>query len=170
MKYVEFEIQNYKGIQKTRIKLSKKRGLVYTLVGLNESGKTTLLESLNHFRPDIKGIHALAQKSINESSIEALVPKEKKDNFNGQISISARVAFEEGDIEKIVKDCRDRLDIDIQIESIPKDFKICRHHKFKNSAHESSTTIWDIVPKIKKGGPKILFKRMVRTGSKLLPR
>lgn len=60
MKYVEFEIQNYKGIQKTRIKLSKKRGLVYTLVGLNESGKTTLLESLNHFRPDIKGIHALA--------------------------------------------------------------------------------------------------------------
>lgn len=50
MKYMYFEIENFKGIGKIRIELDKSPEMdVYTLVGLNESGKTTILEAINFF-------------------------------------------------------------------------------------------------------------------------
>lgn len=50
MKHTFFEIQNFKGIEHLRLELTTKpQNNVFTLVGLNESGKTTILEALNFF-------------------------------------------------------------------------------------------------------------------------
>ena len=50
MKIKFFEIKNFKGIDEVRIDFeSHPQSNVYTLVGLNESGKTTFLEALNFF-------------------------------------------------------------------------------------------------------------------------
>ena len=55
MKYIKFIIENFKGVHRVEIdmgKLSSNSGI--TLVGLNESGKTTLLKAIesigNHCR------------------------------------------------------------------------------------------------------------------------
>ncbi|MBU4374660.1 MAG: AAA family ATPase, partial [Euryarchaeota archaeon] len=42
MKFTEFKIKNFKGIENITINLDKSPNAnIYTLVGLNESGKTT---------------------------------------------------------------------------------------------------------------------------------
>ena len=100
MKLTAFRIQNYKGINDTKISLSGNKGSIYTLVGLNESGKTTILEAINSFRHDVDGVHAIAQRAISTDPIEALVPKKKKDNFNDYISVSAGVRLDELEVSK----------------------------------------------------------------------
>ena len=50
MKFNKIEIKNYKGIEETVLELSNSpKGNVYTLVGINESGKTSILEAINSF-------------------------------------------------------------------------------------------------------------------------
>ncbi|GFO97543.1 hypothetical protein ig2599ANME_1747 [groundwater metagenome] len=52
MKFTEFKIKNFKGIEDITINLDKSPNAnIYTLVGLNESGKTTILEAINLFNP-----------------------------------------------------------------------------------------------------------------------
>jgi recombinational DNA repair ATPase RecF len=64
MKITDFQIQNFKGIKNAKLKLGKQTAPIHTLVGLNESGKTTILEAINAFRPDLDGMHVLAQKGL----------------------------------------------------------------------------------------------------------
>lgn len=56
MRFSKFEIVNFRGIKSAILDLSKVPSeAVNALVGLNESGKTTILEAINHFRsnPDL---------------------------------------------------------------------------------------------------------------------
>ena len=51
MKYTKFIIENYKGIPNVELDLTKKPNFnIFTLVGLNESGKTSLLEAIDLFK------------------------------------------------------------------------------------------------------------------------
>jgi AAA15 family ATPase/GTPase len=43
VRYTEFRFKNFKGIESMTLKLA---GPVTTLIGLNESGKTTILEAI----------------------------------------------------------------------------------------------------------------------------
>ena len=48
MNFLKFRIQNFKGIEDTTLNLNKVPSAnIFTLIGLNESGKTTVLEALN---------------------------------------------------------------------------------------------------------------------------
>lgn len=52
MRYTHFEIENFKGIASLRLDLdSAPLSNIHTLVGLNESGKTTVLEAMDYFTP-----------------------------------------------------------------------------------------------------------------------
>jgi predicted ATP-dependent endonuclease of OLD family len=56
MRFIGFEIENFKGIQKSSLDFSKvPHANIFTLVGLNESGKTTILEAINSFSPSQEG-------------------------------------------------------------------------------------------------------------------
>lgn len=49
-KIKSFYIENFKGIEATNISISDRIDTpIITLIGLNESGKTTVLEALSHF-------------------------------------------------------------------------------------------------------------------------
>ena len=53
MRYDSFRIQNFKGIKDTTVQLQSVAGAsVFAFVGLNESGKTTVLEAIHSFAPD----------------------------------------------------------------------------------------------------------------------
>ncbi|MBM0170454.1 ATP-binding protein [Altererythrobacter sp. C41] len=48
VRYLKFRIQNFKGIKDTEVDLRSSTGAnVFSLVGLNESGKTTILEAIH---------------------------------------------------------------------------------------------------------------------------
>ena len=150
MKIIAFRIKNYKGIKDTTISLKGNKGSIYTLVGLNESGKTTILEAINNFSHDVDGIHAIAQKSISTDPIEALVPKKKKDNFNGDIIVAAQVRFDENDIAELNECCKSKYDFQIDTDKLSEKFWVHRVHEFKNSAHTKTRSLWEVHPSIKK--------------------
>ena len=151
MKFKAFQIKNYKGINDTTLHLNGNKGSVYTLVGLNESGKTTILEAINNFRHDVDGIHAMAQKSIStDPTIGALVPKKKKDNFNEHISITAHVQMDEQEASSLAEHCESEYGFQIDISKFPLEFEVARKHIFEHSAHTESYTTWDFHPLVKK--------------------
>ena len=131
MKITRFHIQNYKGINDTYIPLTSRRGCIYTLVGLNESGKTTILEAINSFRHDVDGIHAIVQKTIPTDPIAALVPKKKKDNFNDDISVAATVHLDRWEIQQLAQRCRRNHGFQIDISRFPLEFQVERAHTLR---------------------------------------
>jgi hypothetical protein len=93
MKYTKFIIKNYKGIPSIELDLSKKPSLnIFTLVGLNESGKTSILEAIYLFQNDI----------LKEES-HTLIPKSRQYSFNETISIEAELELEDGELNSIKK-------------------------------------------------------------------
>ena len=46
MYFTKFHIENFKGIRSMDLDLSEPGAGIFTLIGLNESGKTTILEAL----------------------------------------------------------------------------------------------------------------------------
>lgn len=93
MIYKSFEIKNYKGVDGITIDFTNHR--IITLVGLNESGKTTVMEAINLF-------YASSQdKKMTREAINLIRPKGI--DFTGSIDISGKLVLEEDDIEKLKK-------------------------------------------------------------------
>jgi len=91
MYYKYFRIKNYKGIKEVVIDLSNNR--ILTLVGLNESGKTTILESIHWFYRFIKGYNP------SESELNSFRPKGIA--FTGDIEFTGCIFLENEDVEKL---------------------------------------------------------------------
>ena len=91
MLYQKFIIKNYKGIKEVNLDLRNSK--ILTLVGLNESGKTTILESINWLYKLIKGY------SPTEQEINLFRPKDIA--FTGIIEMGTSLILEDNDIEKI---------------------------------------------------------------------
>ena len=88
MIFTYFKIKNFKGIDEITIDLDKIPHLdIYTLVGLNESGKTTILEAINFFGYKQETLDPLELPRYSIDDVHDLIPISKRDNFNGQISI-----------------------------------------------------------------------------------
>ena len=79
MKYTKFTIKKFKGIDKLELDLTKyPNSKVFPLVGLNESGKTTILEAINFFQEDLDG----------EKEHE-IIHKRDKGVFSGDVEVEA---------------------------------------------------------------------------------
>lgn len=89
MKITKLHVSNYKGIVDLEIDFAKFSGSnVITLVGLNESGKTTILEAIKSV---ISGVH-----KSNQSS---LIPRKDQHNFNGEIHLEMSLSLDDTDKE-----------------------------------------------------------------------
>jgi len=91
MIYKSISIENLKGINKVKIDFTNNR--ILTLVGLNESGKTTILEGMHLFYRLIKG------EKFRDSDYNNIRPKGIA--FSGSISIIGALQFESEDIKKM---------------------------------------------------------------------
>ncbi len=93
MRYKQFEIKNFKGIKEITFPLDKtEEGKIFTLVGLNESGKTTILEAIS-----------LLNEDIEDSDKHKLIPKSESSSFSDEISIKATLELEDSDKKKFEK-------------------------------------------------------------------
>lgn len=102
MKFTYFKFRNFKGIESQTLDLSKNiDSRVFTLVGLNESGKTTVLEAINYFAYKPETLTALQLDNYDVEDIHNLIPINKRDNFNDSIDIETGIELEEDDITAI---------------------------------------------------------------------
>lgn len=91
MLYKNFKIQNFKGINEIEIDLENNR--IITLVGLNESGKTTIMEAIESFFLMIKGNNPEITK-LNEFRPKGI-------DFTGSIMVEGTLSFDNSDVKKI---------------------------------------------------------------------
>jgi predicted ATP-dependent endonuclease of OLD family len=148
MRYTCFNIQNFRGIISAHLPLSgKPDSRVHTLVGLNESGKTTILEAINHFSSNTETLDALDLKGYSITDPHTLIPISKRANFNDSVEISATLELDEQDEKGIAKQLRRKHDIRLT-EPIGQ-FTITRCVAFTNSRHneDNSRNTWYITVK-----------------------
>lgn len=146
MKYKKFEILNFKGIEKMTFDLSKGRGSdVYTLVGLNESGKTTILQALAFFYEKIMQSSANFDKydnSLHSSGIDKLtdlIPKNREADFSENVIIKATIEMAQADADKL-SELADRFKFKFK-KTYSMEFNISLVIKFRDSKLQSTVPI-----------------------------
>ena len=141
MRYKKFIIKNFKGINDLTIDLSKQpESHIYTFVGLNESGKTTILEAINTINT-----------GYNPLTSHRLIPKHLKANFNGNVSVKAYIEIDDTDNIKIGQKIEE-----LGYNGYKKinEFTIESTCSFKDSKYVKSISYWDFHPTVKKNNSK----------------
>lgn len=126
MQYKTLEIKNFKGIKEVEIDFSYNR--ILTLVGLNESGKTTILEAINLF------YSLLRSKELSPQELKDIRPKGI--DFTGSIILSGTLEFEDSDY-KLLDDFVNKREDAIKID-YPKEFSF--EYSFKYEVHSYMNT------------------------------
>jgi hypothetical protein len=130
MRYLYFDIRNFKGIEHVRLDLSKApQSRIHTLIGLNESGKTTILEAIDRWSYR-EALDALSVPGYAQQDVHDLIPISKRGNFNGKISITAGVALDGGDQSQIAKILRIEHGITLTAPISPFDNTVLRVRRF----------------------------------------
>jgi energy-coupling factor transporter ATP-binding protein EcfA2 len=102
MKFVKFKIKNFKGIEDVVFDLRKAPDAnIYTLVGLNESGKTTILEAINLFNSEEQDMSLLELPGSKVEDLTSLIPMSERVNFHGKIVIEVTLELSENELDKI---------------------------------------------------------------------
>ncbi len=139
MKYVKFIIKNFKGIKDLTIDLSQRPNTrVYTFVGLNESGKTTILEAINTINT-----------GYTEKEAHRLIPKHLKADFNGKVSVEAIVSVDTDDNNLLATKFKELGYVNYQPIT---EFSINVACNFEGSKFISGVNYWDFVPVVQKEG------------------
>lgn len=152
MKFKKIEIKNYKGIENATLELSNSpQGNVYTLVGINESGKTSLLEAINSFEYNSeKGSSAIS--NVVKPDLNQIIPIKDKANFNGNIELIITLQLDNEDNEAFKNWVRDNCNFDVS--NILNEISVTQQYTYKNSKFEDKTNSWDLCIKGKKVGSR----------------
>jgi AAA15 family ATPase/GTPase len=102
VEYEYFDIENFRGIQRLRIDLqASPKSRVFALVGLNESGKTTILEAINHFAYKIETLDPLQIPGYAIKDLHSLIPISQRANFNGHIKCRIGIRLDNRDVGEL---------------------------------------------------------------------
>jgi predicted ATPase len=149
--YRSFTVKNFKGIEETTIELSDRvRCPVITLIGLNESGKTTVLEAISHFVSEDKSVSDLFQGFHAKSSGTGLIPLHRKAAFSSAIEIIGVVQMDQDDVKK-AKDIAAAHKFVLNEELLAEPFPIHMEMKFEDSVFKSSVSYWHFRMVVKAG-------------------
>ena len=156
MDFLNFKISNFKGIENTTINLDSSSN-IYTLIGLNESGKTTVLEALNYWSYSQESkdtIECLGFQTIQDDY--ELIPIGETSNFSKNSSVAATLKLSKVDEFKIKKFAEDKCNF-ILTEPIG-EIEIKKSKTFENSKCIKTNNFWTInlVGKIKGRSRKII--------------
>lgn len=159
MQIAKFKIKNYKGIVDTEIALSDGTpGNIEMLIGLNESGKTTILEAISQFGTEIKEIAEIVRTVHKKSSLQDAIPKDKKAAFSGKISIQATLVIEPSDISYLKMQFEKHKNLILDETRVPKFITVERAYEFEDSQHKQASSIWHIEFFLKKN-KSVKFKK-----------
>lgn len=154
MKYKKFNIYNYKGIVETSIDIPLDGGGGIILMGLNESGKTTILEALYSFSPDQES-RAVLGDTVISSEPSGKIPRSKMFSFNDSIKIEAKLVYSEGEKDTILKKILKDIGLTVDKDSLSDDLTIINVANYNNSIFTKSVVNWYIGDlKVKSGSQK----------------
>jgi predicted ATPase len=144
MKIEKFEIKNFKGINEAEIRLADEvPGNVVTLIGLNESGKTTLLEAISNFISDDPLTSSLVKTVQRRPGLQDIIPKDKKAAFTGEISIAATIQVDDDSVDELAKFLLKKHQLILSKSKFDKTFEIMRKIVFEDSVYKEASHIWD---------------------------
>jgi predicted ATP-dependent endonuclease of OLD family len=104
MRYKSFRIQHFKGIKDTTIQFDGIAGAaVFAFVGLNESGKTTVLEAIHSFSPDTATSELIGGDEETGIPFKERVPRHLISTFSGDVSVTATISVTEQDKKNIAE-------------------------------------------------------------------
>lgn len=131
MRYISFRVKNFKGIKDTTVQLETVAGAsVFAFVGLNESGKTTILEAIHSFAPDEATSELLGGEDGLGVPIRERVPRHLFSEFSGDVSVTATLELTDEDKKKLADELRRTSDI--EINSFPSKVSLERHQRFRD--------------------------------------
>lgn len=143
MRYSKFEISHYKGVKDTVVidMAHLPSSKIYTLVGLNESGKTSILEAIE-----------LLQNDCQKGHEHEMIHVSQKGNYTGDVSVAAVLDLDEDDEQRIKSYCLRNFDFVLtdQISRVT----LRQVYHFASSAFKGRETIWDFRLIGKKKGSK----------------
>ena len=157
MKFTYFKFKNFKGIENQTLSLTNGSN-IFTLVGLNESGKTTILEAINFFSHKTETLDVLGLDSYSIDDIHNLIPINKRDNFNDSIIIEAGLELSPDDIKEIKKEIYNSNEI--VVSECSQTVSYTQTYHFKNSVHQPEKNLnqWSFWAKGKKKSAKKIRK------------
>lgn len=142
MKLIKIEAQNFKGIEHIELNLDNAPfNNVFTLVGINESGKTTILEAINSFEYNEEKNLSLISNAILPSK-EKIIPIKDKINFNGSIKIAFTLLLNENDKKELKEYLLKQFDFELleEIDVITTE----QIYNYKNSNYENTSYKWNM--------------------------
>lgn len=123
---------------------------VFAFVGLNESGKTTVLEAIHSFAPDEATSELLGGDEGLGVPFTQRVPRHLLSEFTGSVAVTATIAVSPEDRIQI----RNRLKkagIEVDLTTIPNEIKMERLQTFENGDFKNSFFSVLKYPRIKTG-------------------
>jgi len=146
----KFIIENFKGIETVEIDLERKStSPVLTLIGLNESGKTTILEALSHFITGDRSVSSLFDGSYAQATGLGLIPMHRKAAYTGKIQVGAELSLNAQDIEGLQTLVK-TFNLVLDPEPLKSPITATRIFSFEDSALKETTNIWSLPLMIKK--------------------
>lgn len=139
MRYKSFRIRNFKGIKDATISLDNLTGAsVFALVGLNESGKTTLLEAIHSFSPDAATSELLGGDDQTGVPYKDRVPRHQISTFTGTVSVAATLALTDDDKQTIAETLLEEHALELNTSEMPLELVLERSQKFENGDFQIS--------------------------------
>ncbi len=152
MKYAHFEIRNFKGIKSAKIDLGgKNNARVYTFVGLNEGGKTTVLEAIHSFYPDLDAGTVVGGESNTYQLLAKAVPRSHIADFTGRVSVKATIELDTND-RKALNTHLLANGLVTNVEEIPPKLSFERWVEFENG--DAAGNYYDIKPRLQVKRPR----------------
>jgi len=139
----KFMLTNFKGAKSVEIDLE--RGQIHpvvTLLGLNESGKTTILEGISKFVTEDDATKGIFQAQHSSDSPSTFIPKHLQAAFTGKIGVSALVELDDADRDAI-RELLVNADIGkFDISAIKKTLNVEARYFFEDSDLTESINNW----------------------------
>lgn len=143
MKILSFEINNFKGVKSTIVEISTTApGNIITLIGLNESGKTTILEAISNFVSADVETSSIVKTVVSQQRPVDLIPKGLETNFSGDVRVKANVEIDKSDVIELYQHLVARHDFVMDVNYCPLSFTAQKSHYFKDSDYQSTSNLW----------------------------
>jgi hypothetical protein len=127
---------------------------VTTLIGLNESGKTTILEAICCFEYGSENLDAISPDLASVHDYAQWIPIASRANFSDKIEISTNVALDHKDKQALQAHMLRRFDLSLW--NVPDQVEITESYEFHNSSfRKKGVNTWDLEVEGTKGLQRI---------------
>lgn len=138
MRYTRFTFRNFKGIVEMGLDLT---GDVTTLIGLNESGKTTILEAIFCFSYGAEDLAVINPGMASLRVPERWIPISRRANFNDTIEICASVELSSEDWAALRTHMNQEWGLTLTNDEA--EIEIFEKYRFTNSRHTKTDRQWN---------------------------